>query len=274
MSVSSACSVREVLRHLFGTDVLEHADRRDGVEALPAQIPVVLHPDLDLFFEPGLLDPQPGQVGLRAAEGHADDRCAVAAGGVQGHGAPPAADVEQARAGSLVQSELATHEVVLGLLRRLERGGVVDEAGARVRHARTEHQAVELVADVVVMADHLGVACLEWRLPCGAASTAGRAGGRPRTPNRVAALQGDQRHAGSRLEVRRGRLVQGAEHTDHVTFGLELAGDIGPAQAQFAGCPQHALDRGGRTDDDRPRSVARPERTAVPELEADGQPAA
>ncbi len=82
------------------------------------------------------------------------------------------------------------------------------------------------------------------------------------------------RHVGSGLEVSRRRPVQGAQHVDHLTSGLDLAGDVGPPQAQFAGGPEHALDRIGRADNQGADSVRWPERAAVPEFEADGETAA
>ena len=94
-----------------------------------------------------------GQIGLRPAQGHPDDLGVVAAGRVQGHGAPAAAHVEQAHARTSAQSEFAAHQVVLRLLGLLQGGIVGHEPGARVRHAGPEHQTVELIADVVVMAD-------------------------------------------------------------------------------------------------------------------------
>ena len=80
-------------------DVLEHADRRDGVELLAPQVPVVLVADLDPVLEPGLAHPPLRLVDLLVAEGHADHPGAVVAGGVEGHRAPAAAHVEQAGPG-------------------------------------------------------------------------------------------------------------------------------------------------------------------------------
>ena len=54
--------------------------------------------------------------------------------------------------------ELAGDEVVLGRLGVVERHAVVDEAGARVRHRLAEDDPVEVVADVVVVADRPRVA--------------------------------------------------------------------------------------------------------------------
>ena len=59
----------EVPGHACRSDVLEHPDRRDGVELLPAQVPVVLEPDLDLVGEPGLDHPSPGFVDLVRGSG-------------------------------------------------------------------------------------------------------------------------------------------------------------------------------------------------------------
>ncbi len=103
---------------------------------------------------------EPGQVGLRAAQGHADDGGAVAGCGVQGQRTPPATHIEEAEPAAFVQAQLPADQVVLRLLSVFQPGGGPGEAGARIGHAGPEHQAVELVADVVVVTDHLSVPAL------------------------------------------------------------------------------------------------------------------
>ena len=81
---------------------------------------------------------------------------AVVLGGVDGEAAPAAADVEHALA--LLKAELGGHEVELGELRFLEGLGAAREERAAVGHRVVEEEREELVADVVVVADGVGVA--------------------------------------------------------------------------------------------------------------------
>ena len=149
---------REVLGHLLLTDVLEHADRRNSFERLAANVAVVLDADIDLIRQSRLRYALSRQVGLSSAEGHPDHLRVVVGRGVKGHRSPPAANVEEPRAGALVETELAADELVLCGLRLLEARLRGRENGTRVRHRRPEHQAVEVVADVVVVRDRLGIA--------------------------------------------------------------------------------------------------------------------
>ena len=57
----------EVLGQLRLADVLEHADRADGVVGAVGDLAVVLHPDLDAVGQPGVGHPLLGQLGLAAA---------------------------------------------------------------------------------------------------------------------------------------------------------------------------------------------------------------
>jgi hypothetical protein len=75
---------------------------------------------------------------------------------VQDQRAPAAADVEQPLA--LSEAELAADDVELALLSLIERVVRGDEVRARVDHASTEHEAVEAIRDVVVVADGGAVA--------------------------------------------------------------------------------------------------------------------
>ena len=165
----------EVLGGALPADVLEHADGGDGVELLPAEVAVVLQPDLDLLADPGRGDPLARQVGLGGADRDADDARAVVRGGVDGHGAPAAAHVQQPHPRGAVQAQFAADQVVLGGLGvgQRHRGvglwlpvvGGGDEPGAGVGHRLPEHQLVELVADVVVVGDRLGIAPLAVQPP-------------------------------------------------------------------------------------------------------------
>ena len=99
--------------------MLEHADRRDSVVRAVCDIPVVREPDLDPIGDTSLQHACAREPGLAARDGDADPRDAVTLGRVDEHAAPPAADVEEAH--PLAQPELLGNELVLRLLRLLER---------------------------------------------------------------------------------------------------------------------------------------------------------
>jgi hypothetical protein len=135
------------------THVLEHADARDGVEPvrLVGQLPVVLQADLHSTGQSGVGHPLASQLPLGAGDRDPQPLDLVLGGGMEEHAAPATTDVEEAHPGT--ESELAADQVVLGLLGGLEAVVEAFEPGARVRHRLAEHQAVEVVADVVVVAD-------------------------------------------------------------------------------------------------------------------------
>ncbi|GAA3099356.1 hypothetical protein GCM10020254_51030 [Streptomyces goshikiensis] len=165
-----------------GADVFGHADGGNGVVRAVLDVPVVLDPDVDEVGQALFGDPLAGVDGLFAREGDAGDPDAVLAGGVQRHGAPAAADVQEPQAG--FQGEFAADQVefvVLGVLQ----GGVGSPVGAGVHHGGAEHPLVELVAHVVVVTDRLPVAALA--VAAAAAPRGllrGRRGRRPRSGER------------------------------------------------------------------------------------------
>jgi hypothetical protein len=137
-------------------DVLGHADARDRVVGLAGQLAVVGDPDLDAVGDPRLLDQPPRQLGLRRRERDARHADAVVARGVDREAAPAAADVEHALAG--LPARASARSVELGPLRLGERLRAAREQRAAVGHRLVQEQREELVADVVVVADRLGVA--------------------------------------------------------------------------------------------------------------------
>jgi len=147
----------EVPGHAGFAHVLEHADRRDRVEPLAAERPVVLQPDLDAVIDAGVAHPRPCGGVLLGADGDADDAGAVVVRRVDRHRAPSAADVEESLTRPARESELAAHQIVLRRLGRGEVAGLWTPTCARVGHRRPEHQRVEIVADVVVVRDRLRV---------------------------------------------------------------------------------------------------------------------
>ena len=124
----------------------------------PDDVAVVLEPDLHPISDTRFCDTLPGELRLCLADRDADHACVVVERSVNGHRPPPTSDFEQARAGVLVQSQLATDEVMLGRLRILQREVWLGEPRAGIRQRRPENQTVEVVADVVVVPDRAGVA--------------------------------------------------------------------------------------------------------------------
>ena len=158
---------REVAGELGESDVLEHADRADGVVRTVVDVAEVGVAHLDPVAQPALGDALARELGLGFGERHAHRVDAVVLGRVEHHAAPPAPDVEEPH--PWLEVELAADELVLVRLRVLERGGVVVPDRARVGERRTEHHPVEVVRHVVVVRDGGGVAHL--------GSGAGRAAG-------------------------------------------------------------------------------------------------
>lgn len=89
-----------VLQVLLGADVFGHADGGDRVVGPVADVAVVLDADLDAVGQARVGHALTGIRRLFLREGDADDVHAVLAGRVQGHGAPAAADVEEALPGA------------------------------------------------------------------------------------------------------------------------------------------------------------------------------
>ena len=193
---------------------------------------------------------------------------AVVAGGVERHAAPAAADVEQPHA--RLEAELAADQLVLVGLGLLERVGRVVEHGARVGHARAQHHPVEVVGDVVVVADGRRVAgpasgARPWRL--------GLLGGRRQPAHLAPAAQLAATSRSMALGSSRtfGHAVAQVEQRPDVAVELEVAGHVGPGEAQLAGRGDDAPQRVGRADDHGGRGVRRAGATAVVGLDRQRQ---
>ncbi|KAF1858522.1 hypothetical protein Lal_00015039 [Lupinus albus] len=217
----------EVRRQVVHAHVLEHADARDPVE-LAGDVAVVLQPDLDAVLQAGLRHALARQFVL--ALGQRDTHAARAefAGRADHERAPAAADVEQRLA--RLHADLGEDVVDLLLLGRREVFVAVLEIGARVHHGRVEEQAVELVGDVVVVADGFRILLARVRRD----EAQGRAGDAARA-RRLA-----------------GGFREGGPHLDHVggaPFDLERAFDIGfPETAQRRGEEVAQAARVGHAD--------------------------
>ncbi len=260
----------EVPRRAERPDVLEHPDRRDRVELLTAQVPVVLQPDLDPVAEPRLLDPLPGTVHLLPAEGHPDHLGPVVLRRMDCHRSPPAADVEETCPRPPVEGELAADQLVLGRLGLLQGRRLGDEPRARVGHRLAEDQPVEVVAHVVVVADRSGVPGRGVESPGGAALLGWRGEGAAEgaeLPGRSQRLR--QRPPADRAQIAGRRVTQRPQQREDVPFDGHLAAHEGARDPELAGRPEDAPDRVGGMHTQGPGPVGRAEGAAVPEREPD-----
>ena len=84
---------------------------------------------------------------------------------MQGEGPPSAADVKYPHAGG--QTELAGHQIAFGVLSHGQACVWCRPVSTRVRHRLTQYKAVEIVADVIVVAYCCRVATLVVPVPAG-----------------------------------------------------------------------------------------------------------
>ncbi len=255
--------------------MLGHADAGDRVEGAVLDLPVVLEPDLHLVRQTGLGDPLPGQRDLLGRDGHPDRRDAVVPGRVQQQRTPTAAHVQQPHPGP--QAQLAADQVELGRLGVLQALGARLPVRARVDHRGPEHQAVEVVAHVVVVADRRPVTAPGVQPALGRAGLLGRWGRLradrtgPQRRGEQPAPAGPHRVPQARsqvLEVRAfGEAGHGRQDVVQVRVGREVqvAGDVRPSEAELAGVPEQAAQRTAVAEHQDGR-VRRARRAAVPGL--------
>ena len=242
--------VAEVRRQVVHAHVLEHADAGDALE-LAVDVAVVLQADFDLVLQAGLGHALARELELPLRQRHADAARAELLGGANHQRAPAAADVEQGLARPHV--DLGQDVVDLLLLGGGEVLVAVFEIGAGIHHRRIEEHLVELVRDVVVIANRLGVLFLRVRRD------------QP---------QGGARHARGARRLA-GGFGQCAAHLDHVgraAFDLDCAFDIGLAQAAERGREQIAQGARARHADLDPRLfVGQVDLFAIPQFDTQGQ---
>ena len=147
---------REVLAEVRGADMLGHADAGRLVEPRGRQVAIVAKLHLGAVGQALRRDPLARQAGLRLGQGDAGGVHPVVGRRVPDQRPPAAADVQEALARA--QAQLAADQVQLLLLGLVERRLRAGEIGARVDHVAIEPEPVEVVADVVVVADRLAVA--------------------------------------------------------------------------------------------------------------------
>ncbi len=220
---------REVAVELREAHVLEHADGADGVVRTVAHVAEVAVAHFDAIAEPALGGTLAREVGLRLRQRDAHRLHAVVLGCVQQHPAPTTPDVEQAHPG--LQRELAADELVLVGLRVLEGGGVVVPHRARVGERGPEHHLVEVVRHVVVVRDRRGVTLARVAAAVKARLLRRRGQGLEAPPPDELGRGRDL----PRPEVELLDVVGDGHDVEHVAVDLELAGDVGAAEAELVG---------------------------------------
>lgn len=152
--LEQAMNGREIGGVVGQPEMLEHADRRDLVEGA-GQLGIGLYLDGDAILQSLSTDALAGELslGLRQRDAMAYD--AVVFRGMDEHGSPAAADVEQLFA--RLQPELAADMIELVFLRLVDAVGEIGEIAAAIDHAFIEEEPVEGVRNIVVMLDRLPV---------------------------------------------------------------------------------------------------------------------
>ena len=121
-----------------------HADGQGLVEGTVADLSIVGHANLDKVRETGCADAHASERGLGLQERHAYATYAVPRCGMDQLRAPAAPDAEEPFTRG--EPEFPADQLVLLSLGRLERVRGAREVNARVGHARSEDQAVEVIA--------------------------------------------------------------------------------------------------------------------------------
>jgi hypothetical protein len=153
--------------------------------------------------------------------------------GMDRQASPAAADVEQPHSG--LELELLADQLELRPLGVLERRRSLLEQRAAVGHRAIQKQGEELVRDVVVVADGLGVATLGVAAPPRAQLGRGR-GRKARQPRR-SDRGGGKPQAGE--EPERGRAPSSEQRDDPVeVVDVDIAADVGAPQPELTGRPQ------------------------------------
>ena len=245
--------------------MLDHANRRDGVELVSAQVAVIGQPELDQVLEPRLADALATQLDLLLGERDPEHLDPIVLGRVHGEAAPPAAYVEHPL--TRLEGELPTHQVQLGLLGLGQGLSAALKIRTAVGHRRIQKQSEELVAGVVVVADRAAVA------PGGMPLAPQTQLGRRRTGRFDQARRPDHSHTQPGHLTRRER--RRLEGVDDLQCRLDVvdvdqAEYVGPAQAQLPRGANHVSECLRRFDLEGGPTVLRG-RHGAPIPEANGE---
>ena len=167
----------------------------------------------------------------------------------------------RACAWSGLELDLAADQVELGALGVLERLGPLLEQRAAVGHRLVEEEREELVGDVVVVADHLGVALA--RVARAAGLELG--GRRRRRASQPAARRGCERRSAPWSASESGGACQrpSSAITAVQVVDVDLALDVGAAEPELARRAQHVAQRPRRVEASA-SAPARVDSTAFP----------
>ena len=222
--------------------MLEHADAGDAVE-LAVHVPVVGQQNLAAIGQPGSSDAFPGEFVLVAGKRDAGAVGSGSFGGAQDQRAPAAADVEQALV--RLQVVLAQHVVQLLNLRFFQAVRMVLEVGARINHVLVQPKPVEIVRNVVVVGDGLGI-----HLP------------------RVVRAANDASEPAERPDGTAGQLRGDPENLVEVSLDVEISLNVGRTKRIQAGADQVTQPGGVGGANDYRRLFTQIERLPVPERDA------
>ena len=254
---------RRIGVHLRFADVLRHADARDRVERLIAELAVVGHADLDALGQPGVGNALARELSLRRRERDAGHAHPVLTRGVDRKAAPAAADIEHTLTRS--QLELRRDQVELRALRFLERRCAARKDRAAVGHRLVEEEREKVVADVVVVADHLGVTL--WRVPLPLQDQLGARAARNPARRRGNAERQQQACLVGKRNRRRHPVVDDDERGVEIV-DLERALDIGASEPKRSRRAQRVGDRRRTAHVERRRAgLGGGQLAAVPELD-------
>ena len=236
----------EVFHKVFDAHVLKHADAGDAVEAA-AHVAVILQANLDEAGKPGGLHAFLRQRELVFAQCDANAARAVLLRGADHQCAPAAADIEQGL--SRLQPDLRQDMVDLLDLRGSQVLVAILEVGAGIHHVRVEELLVELVGNVVVVADRFRIA--------------------------LAVMVEAARDAGQAAAVFQRAARECVDHFDHVDGApgyFDGAFNVGRAQAGKRRFEQVARrGRAGNADRHARRFLREVEAAAIPQLYPQGQ---
>ena len=142
----------EIDRPVFLAHRLEHLDRGDAVIGA-ALVAVILQLDLHPVRQPRLGHPRHGIIVLRLRNGQTGHAQPALPGGIFRESAPAAADFQHMIAG--LRPHLIDHGLVFLGLRGLQAFLPRPEDRAGIGHRVIQPQAIEIIAQIIVMADVL-----------------------------------------------------------------------------------------------------------------------
>ena len=264
----------EVVAVVLRAHMFHHAHRGDAVEVSFRHFAVVHHAQLGQILQPFAPDPLLTVLDLLVRQRYA--QCLDAALGCgDDQSAPAASDVEHAVAGLEVQ--LVEHQVDFVALRVIQAHVGRVEHRARVRHRRSDEVGVELVRQVIMEADGLGVGLFGVREQTGLDAFEFRGAFGLRHLHLVVAVAENGRPHARQFERRWlsdvrcqfDELAQLRIRVGHVqSFDVEVAQDVCAGQTDLVQVARQLIDGLRTGDPDLQVGVFRPERRSVEGFDA------